>query len=218
MNYTNMEVIDSDIMDKVFDLTKNFDSSRYTDKDILNALNKDKLNIHDLGALLSPNALKFLNIAASKAKYETKKHFGSCISLFTPLYISNYCENHCTYCGFNCKNKINRAKLSIEEIESEYKSIAKTGLEEILILTGESRSKSNPEYISKAVKLASKYFSTVGVEIYPLNTDEYKLLQNAGADFVSVYQETYNTQKYKELHLSGRNPFSITVFMPRNAL
>jgi len=203
MKYENMEVIDSDIMAKVFDLTKNFDCNIYTDEDILNAINKDSLNIFDLGALLSPNALKFLNAAALKAKYETKKHFGSCVSLFTPLYISNYCENHCTYCGFNCKNKINRAKLSFEEIEQEYVSISKTGLKEILILTGESRIKSDVSYIANAVKLATKYFSTVGIEIYPLNTGEYNLLKNAGADFVSVYQETYNTQKYKELHLSG---------------
>jgi len=199
----NMEVIDSDIMQKVLDLTNKYDYNCYKEKDVLNTLNKDNLNIDDFAVLLSPIASKFLNVIAHKAQYETRKHFGTSVSLFTPLYISNYCENHCTYCGFNCKNKINRAKLTLEEIENEFKYISNTGLKEILILTGESRAQSNVEYIADAIKLATKYFSTIGIEIYPLNTNEYQYLQKCGADFVSVYQETYNTEKYKDLHISG---------------
>jgi 2-iminoacetate synthase len=140
---------------------------------------------------------------AKKAVVETRKHFGNSICLFTPLYIANYCENNCVYCGFNCKNKIRRGKLSIDEMEAELKAIAKTGLKEILILTGESRHHSGVEYIGEGVKLATRYFSTVGIEIYPLNSDEYAYLRKCGADFVSVYQETYNSTKYEQVHLSG---------------
>ena len=98
---------------------------------------------------------------AKKAVFETEKRFGNGICLFTPLYIANYCENHCIYCGFNCKNKIRRGKLSIEEMDNELKAIAKTGLKEILILTGESRHHSGVTYIGEDVKLATQYFSTI---------------------------------------------------------
>jgi len=198
-----MEAIDSDIMDKVLDLVKKYDYQNYTTKDVERALIKDQLTIEDYAVILSPAALSCLEDIAGRALIETKKHFGNSVSLFTPLYIANYCENNCVYCGFNCKNKIKRAKLSLEEIEEELQEIAKTGLKDILILTGESRHKSDVKYIGAAIKLAAKYFSTVGIEIYPLNTDEYAFLNECGADFVSVYQETYHTDKYEQVHLSG---------------
>ena len=198
-----MEALESDIMDKVLESVEAYDYNQFTDKDVKMALMKDQLTIEDYAAILSPAAIPYLEEMASKATSETKKHFGNSICMFTPLYISNYCENHCVYCGFNCKNKIKRGTLTFEEIEEELKEIASTGLKEILILTGESRHKSGVEYIGEAVKLAAKYFSMVGIEIYPLNTDEYSFIKECGADFVSVYQETYNTDKYEQVHLIG---------------
>lgn len=121
----------------------------------------------------------------------------------TWVLLANYCVNHCVYCGYNCKNNIKRAKLSFEEIEAEYRTIAQTGLKEILILTGESRAQSDLAYIGRACELAQNYFSTIGIEIYPVDAEEYAYLHSKGADFVSVYQETYNTQRYDEVHLSG---------------
>ena len=134
---------------------------------------------------------------------ETKKHFGNSVNMFTPLYISNYCENYCIYCGFNCHNKIHRAKLNAEEIEHEMQAIAKTGLQEILILTGESKKMSDVKYIGEACKIARKYFKVVGLEVYPMNSDEYRYVHECGADYVTVFQETYNTDKYETLHLLG---------------
>jgi len=198
-----MEAIDSDIMVRVLELVNKYNYQQYTSKDVKRALMKDQLNIEDYSAILSPAAMPYLEDMASKAITETKKHFGNSVCIFTPLYIANYCENHCIYCGFNCQNKIKRGILSLEEVEEELKEIAKTGLKEILILTGESRHKSGVEYIGEAVKLATKYFSTIGIEIYPLNIDEYSFLNACGVDFVSVYQETYNTDKYEQVHLSG---------------
>jgi len=198
-----MEAIDSDIMDKVLKIVKEYDYQRYTDMEVKKALVKEQLSIADYAAILSPSAMPYLENMARKALLETKKHFGNSVCMFMPLYISNYCENHCVYCGFNCQNKIRRGMLSLEEVEAELKEIASTGLKEILLLTGESRHKSGVEYIGEAIKLASKYFSTVGIEIYPLNSEEYAYLHECGADFVSVYQETYNTDKYEQVHLRG---------------
>ena len=140
---------------------------------------------------------------AAKATIETRKHFGNSVYLFTPLYIANYCENYCVYCGFNCHNKIRRAKLDKDGIRREMEAIAKTGMEEILILTGESRKMSDVEYIGEACSIAREYFKNVGIEVYPMNTDEYKYLHEHGADYVTVFQETYNSDKYETLHLAG---------------
>ena len=198
-----MEAVDSDIMNNVLKMVDSYDYHRYTAGDVRAALNKETLSPEDFAALLSPAAFPFLEEMAHKATYETRKHFGNAVCMFTPLYIANYCENHCVYCGFNCKNRIHRAKLTYEEIDHEMSVIAQSGLKEILILTGESRSMSDVAYIGEAVKTARKYFSTIGIEIYPLNSDEYHYLHECGADFVSVYQETYNTDKYEQMHLSG---------------
>ena len=110
--------------------------------------------------------------------------------MFTPLYIANYCENHCIYCGFNCHNNIHRARSNRDEIRREMEAIAATGLQEILLLTGESRKMSDVFYIAEACKLAREYFKVVGLEVYPMNSDEYRLLHQAGADFITVFQET----------------------------
>jgi len=198
-----MEQVDSDIMERVLALTEEYDYTRYTGSDVRKALGKENLSADDYAAILSPAAMPYLEEMARKAMAETRKHFGNSVCMFTPLYISNYCENHCVYCGFNCKNKINRGKLDFAEIEEELRTIAETGLKEILILTGESRNMSGLEYIGEAIKLAAKYFSTIGIEIYPLNSEEYAYLKECGADFVSVYQETYSTDKYEQVHLMG---------------
>ena len=198
-----MEVIDSTLLDEVISAMDAYDYDKYTDKDVENALSHDVLTTEDFAALLSPAALNHLEEMAQRAQIETRKHFGNSVSMFTPLYIANYCENYCIYCGFNCYNKIRRAKLSEEEIEKEMQEIAKTGLQEILILTGESRKMSDVEYIGNACKIAKKYFKVVGVEVYPMNSDEYAHLHKCGADFVTVFQETYNSDKYETLHLEG---------------
>lgn len=198
-----MEQIESDIMDKVISARNSYQAEKYTAADVKRALAKESLDIEDFAALLSPAAEPFIEEMAQKAKKETAKHFGNSVYMFTPIYISNYCENYCIYCGFNCHNRIHRMKLNTEEIEKEMSAIAKTGLEEILILTGESRAKSDVSYIGEACKIARKYFKMVGIEVYPMNSDEYAYLQKCGADYVTVFQETYDSDKYETLHLAG---------------
>mgnify|MGYP002265120862 FL=1 len=198
-----MEALDSDVMDKVISAMDSYDYHRYTEAHVLAALSHDTRTPEDFAALLSPAAEPFLEEMAQAARAETRKHFGNCVNLFTPLYISNYCENHCIYCGFNCHNHIRRARLTAEEIELEMAAIAKTGLEEILILVGESRAKSDVRYLGEACRIARKYFKMVGLEVYPMNSEEYAYLHKCGADYVTVFQETYNSHKYETLHLAG---------------
>lgn len=198
-----MEVLQSDVMEQVISRMEAYDYNKYTAADVQRALNHDSRTVEDFAALLSPVAGPFLEQMAQRAQEETRKHFGNSIYMFTPLYIANYCENYCIYCGFNCHNKIRRARLNMEEIERELQAIAKTGLEEVLILTGESPKMSDVKYIGEACKLARKYFKLVGLEVYPMNSDEYEYLHKCGADFITVFQETYNSDKYETLHLAG---------------
>ena len=198
-----MEIIESDVCQQVMAQMNAFDPSVYTARDVRAALDHAVCSVEDFKALLSPAAEPFLEEMAQRASMETSKHFGNTVYLFTPLYIANYCENYCVYCGFNCYNHINRMKLNMAQIEHEMQVIADSGMEEILILTGESRAQSDVQYIGEACKLARKYFRMVGLEIYPVNTDEYKYLHECGADYVTVFQETYDADKYETLHLFG---------------
>ncbi len=198
-----MEVLESDVMTQVLAAMNQYDYEKYTAEDVRLALANDIRTPKDFGALLSPAAAPFLEEMAQLAQQETRKHFGNSVYMFTPIYISNYCENYCIYCGFNCRNKIQRAKLTYEEIEKEMEAIAATGLEEILILVGESRKQSDVEYLGEACKIARRYFKMVGLEVYPMNSDEYAYLHECGADYVTVFQETYDSDKYETLHLGG---------------
>ncbi len=198
-----MEQIDPAIKNRVIEARTSYDPSAFGACDVRRALSASSRGPRELAALLSPAAAPFLEEAARLARNEKRRFFGDNVYLFTPLYISKYCENQCVYCGFTCGNKIRRAKLDMAEIERELQAIAETGLEEILILTGESRQASGVEYIGGACAIARRYFKTVGLEVYPMNTDEYAYLHKNGADYVTVFQETYDSDRYEELHLAG---------------
>jgi len=197
-------------MEETLKAVAEYEPSVYTQKDVRRALDGARENqgrgcsIEDFGILLSASASPFLEEMARTAREEKLRRFGNSVSLFTPLYISNYCENACVYCGFNANNSIRRSRLEPEEIEAEMKAIKATGLEEILILTGESVKRSNLEYIGSACALARKYFRVVGIEVYPMNRADYAYLKTRGVDFVTVFQETYDPELYGTLHPAGR--------------
>lgn len=199
----DMEVLESEIEKQVISQMDAYHYETFTKEDVIRALGAPICTLEDFQALLSPTAEPFLEEMAQRAKAEKDKHFGNSILMFTPLYIANYCENFCIYCNFNCHNKIKRAKLNPEQMEREMQEIAKSGLQEILLLTGESRKMSDVQYIGEACKIARKYFKVIGLEVYPMNADEYAYLHQCGADYVTVFQETYNSDKYETLHLAG---------------
>ena len=185
----------------------NFDFENYfemvTDNQIENVLAKDRIDEEDFLALLSPRAEKYLEDMAQKARDITLRNFGRSIILYTPMYLGNYCENKCAYCGYNVENKIARKKLTFEEVEEEAKSIAATGLKHIIALTGESPYHTPVSYIKECVKILKKYFSSICIEIHPLEEAEYAELIEAGVDSLTVYQETYNEKVYDRVHISG---------------
>ena len=200
-----MEILeDSPVEEQVISAMKEYDYSKYTAEDVKRALAAEHRSLEDFAALLSPAALPFLEEMAQKAQQEKQKYFGNSVCMFTPIYISNYCENYCIYCGFNCHNKIRRARLNEEEIEREMEAIANDwpagdpdtyGRKPCKIRRGIHRGSLQDRY--------DKYFKVIGLEVYPMNTDEYKYLHQCGADYVTVFQETYNSDKYETLHLAG---------------
>ena len=175
---------------KEFDFTGFWNT--VSENDVLKILSKENLSELDFLTLLSDKAELFFEPMAVKAKRLTLQHFGKVIFLYTPIYIANYCVNQCIYCGFNSLNAIQRKKLTLEEAENEARIISKTGLKHILVLTGESRKESPPSYIMDCVKILKKYFSSISIEIYPLETHEYSDMIEAGVDGLTIYQEVYD--------------------------
>ena len=179
-----------------------FFSSVSTD-DVQAVLAKERLGEKDFLKLLSPAAAPFLEAMARKAHRLTVQNFGRVIFLFTPLYLSDYCENQCAYCGFNVKNSFARKKLTEQELDEEAREIAKTDMRHILILTGESRKHSPPAYIKDCLKVLKRHFTSISLEIYPLEQEEYGELIEAGADGLTIYQEVYHEGIYDEIHRAG---------------
>jgi 2-iminoacetate synthase len=193
-----------------FDQLRRFDSFDFSAflenvsrQDVERALLKESLGELDFLSLLSHNALGYLEPLAQKAQERTLANFGRVILLYAPLYISNYCDNHCLYCGFKHSNVIQRKKLSINEVEREAQEIAKSGIRQVLLLTGESKDLSPVSYIKECIQMVSRYFTSVGMEIYPLTEEDYLSLIAAGADSLTLYQETYDRDLYGRLHSRG---------------
>lgn len=177
--------------------------SNITEEQILRIINKDRIRELEFLALLSDKASKYIELMAQKSKKLTLQHFGKIVFLYTPLYVANYCVNQCVYCGFNVSNDIVRKKLSKDEVEREAKIISDTGLKHILLLTGESRTHSSVDYIKECVMILKKYFTSISIEVYPLETDEYRELIGIGVDGFTMYQEVYNEDIYSQIHLKG---------------
>jgi len=172
--------------------------------DIERILNKESLTSLDFLMLLSEKGADYLEPMAAKAQQLTVQYFGRTIQLFIPLYISNYCSNECTYCGFNLKNKIKRRKLTIAEIDAEAREIAKTGIQHLLLLTGEAKEVTPTSYLVEAVRCLKRHFASVSIEIFPMDEPDYRQLKEAGVDGLTLFQEVYDKKMYKSVHLAGQ--------------
>jgi len=161
------------------------------------------ITLSDIRHTLNRNDPAFIEELAQKASRITKQNFGRTISLYAPLYLSNFCSSECTYCGFKSKNRIHRFKLSEKEMHLEMQHVAKSSIENILLLTGESYKVTPLSYLEMAVSIAKQYFSSISLEVHPMEEKEYRYLFNIGVDGITVYQETYDKERYKQVHISG---------------
>ncbi|MDX1810029.1 MAG: 2-iminoacetate synthase ThiH [Sulfurospirillaceae bacterium] len=184
-----------------FDLDSYFEN--VTDEMILESIYKTTLDKYDFLNILAPQAKKFLEKIAQRAHDVTVQNFGYTINLYLPMYVSNYCSSNCLYCGFSKQNRIQRSKLTLEEVEAEAQEIAKTGIKHILFLTGESKKITPLEYLIDVTKILKKYFSLVAIEIAPMSEEEYKQLFDAGVNGLTIYQEVYDREIYGQVHISG---------------
>ncbi len=173
-------------------------------QDVEMALASDKRTLEDFKALISPAAIPYLEQMAQISSLLTKKRFGKTIQLYAPIYLSNECNNICTYCGFSFNNKIKRKTLSGEEILLEVEEIKKHGFKHILLVTGEANQLVHVDYFIKAIELIKSKFANISIEVQPMETNEYKLLHEAGVYSVLIYQETYHKEVYKTYHLKGK--------------
>ncbi|MFP4162417.1 MAG: 2-iminoacetate synthase ThiH [Chitinispirillaceae bacterium] len=186
---------------------RDFDVDAYcssvTPDKIRKILTKDRINELDFLALLSDAAVPFLEQMACRARDLTRSHFGNVVFLFTPLYISNVCENVCAYCSFARQHRIKRRHLSAEEVRAEAQRIARMGIRHILVLTGESPKVATLDYLKQSITVLKEYFSSIAVEIYALDSEGYGELVKCGVDGLTIYQETYDESLYMKLHQGG---------------
>ena len=175
-----------------------------TENDVLSALATTKRDLEDFKALLSPAAKPFIEQMAQQSRMLTKKRFGNTIQMYAPMYLSNECQNICTYCGFSMTNKIPRRTLTDAEILKEVAFLKEKGYDHILLVTGEANKTVGVPYIKNAIQLIRSHFSNITIEVQPLDQDEYKLLVENGLYAVLVYQETYHRNEYKKHHPKGR--------------
>ena len=192
----------------ILDKFSGFDIDRYlqnvTAEDVLESLNKTSLNHFDLLNFISDKAVPFLEAMAVKANMLTQRHFGNVVQIYSPLYLSDYCENSCSYCCFRKGINFKRKKLSFMEIEAEALALKKLKIEHVLILTGEAPGIAGFEYLLESVRILKKYFHSISIEVYPMETADYEYLKKAGVDGLTVYQEVYDREIYNDVHVSGR--------------
>lgn len=182
-------------------------------------LSKDSLEAADLSVLLSSSGDSFLEEMAQKAHFLTDHYFGRVIHLYTPMYLSNYCDNECAYCGFKHDNNLERKTLTIDEVKKEAEYIASKGLKNILILTGGSREEAPLGYIKECLRALREHFSSISIEVYSLTQDEYKELIDEGVDGLTIYQEVYDEDIYGKLHLKGpKKDYLFRLEAPERAL
>lgn len=176
-----------------------------TDGDVRRALASTNPGIEGFMALISPAAAPYLDAMAAKSRALTRERFGKTISMYIPMYITNSCSNGCVYCGFNCHNKFDRIILTPQQIDDECKAIKRLGpFENLLIVTGENPAKAGVEYLAEALRVCRPYFSNLSIEVMPLAAEEYARLVREGMNGVVCFQETYNRERYKVYHPSGR--------------
>ena len=183
------------VTEKIYSVTKN---------DVLSSLAKEKRTIDDFLNLISPAAAEFLPEMANLSHEATKKRFGKTIQMYTPIYLSNECNNICTYCGFSFDNKLKRKTLTDAEIIQEIKAIKEQGFNHVLLVTGEANHTVHVDYFEKAINLIKPFMANISIEVQPLEQEEYERLQKLGVYSVLVYQETYNINRYKEYHPKGK--------------
>ena len=175
-----------------------------SDEQVLRSLARQRLTIRDFLTLLSPRAANHLEAMAQKARRLTIQHFGRTIQLYIPLYISNYCNSECTYCGFNRRHRVARRKLTLDEIDTEARKMAGTGMRHVLVLTGEAPELTPISYLTDTIEILKSYFASISIEMFPMETADYIELQKAGVDGMTIYQEVYDRQIYRQVHLAGR--------------
>ncbi|KPJ97370.1 MAG: thiamine biosynthesis protein ThiH [Desulfobacterales bacterium SG8_35] len=173
------------------------------DEDVRRSLRVDHLHSGDLAALLSPAADSYLASMAARSAEITALRFGRTTQIYAPLYVSSFCTNRCSYCGFSADNKIERRLLSLDEAEGEALLLHQRGFNHILLVSGEAPAKLGVDYLEQLALRLRERFASISIEVQPLSTGEYARLFAAGITGVAIYQETYNRETYKKVHLSG---------------
>ena len=186
------------------DVSPWLDLARRADRGMVRqAAAADNPGIREFAVLLSDAAAEELETLAARAQALTRRHFGRTISLYAPLYLSNYCPTECAYCGFASDRQIRRHKLAPGELAAESAALKRLGLEEVLVLTGDRLATADYDFVRRGVESLAAQFHSVSAEVFAMSESEYAGLAAAGCTAVTLYQETYDPARYALLHTSG---------------
>lgn len=192
---------------------------KFSTADVERALGTDMPDENTLAALLSPAAANFLEPMAARAQALTRRHFGRTIQLYAPLYLSNFCNGGCVYCGFAADRRAKRTSLSQAEIHLEMECLSKMGIQETVLLTGERMPQADVPYLRDAIEIAAQHVHNINIEVFPMEEQEYRSLAEAGCTGVTIYQETYDQDVYKRMHRWGdKSHFARRLDAPDRAL
>jgi 2-iminoacetate synthase len=166
------------------------------------ALRKSEL-VERFEHLITSKSDQQLEAMAQASSSLTLQNFGRTMRLFAPLYLSNECINNCQYCGFSRDNPILRVTLDVDEVIAEARHLARQGFRQILLVTGEHPKFAGHDYLAECVRALAPDFSSISIEVGPMETEDYVPIVEAGAEGLVVYQETYNRGIYAEMHTAG---------------
>src|ERR1700736_5950891 len=159
--------------------------------------------VQDFEELIAPKSDAEFESMAQASRLLTLQNFGRTMRLFAPLYLSNECINNCRYCGFSRDNLILRVTLSVDEVMAEARHLARQGFRQILLVAGEHPKFVSRDYLTGCVRALAPDFSSIAIEVGPMETSDYIPIVDAGAEGLVVYQETYNRAVYAEMHTAG---------------
>ncbi len=217
------DFIDDSLIENLLLLNQHPDTVRIREI-MAKALELNRLELYEAATLLNCEDEELWEEMYDIALQIKHKVYGRRIVTFAPLYVSNYCVNNCTYCGFRVENKdIFRTQLSKAELQAEIKALVDMGHKRLIMVYGE-HPRSDVDYIAETLEVAYATKSgngeirRVNVNAAPLKIADYKILRDVGIGTYQVFQETYHHHTYQQVHRSLKADYGWRLYSLHRAM
>lgn len=196
--------------EEIFEILQNTKSDKIRVREVIEkSLSKNRLSLEETAVLINANDNELIEEIKNAANLLKNTIYGDRIVLFAPLYIGNYCNNNCTYCGFKASNKdVIRKTLLENELKKEVLALESRGHKRLILVFGEHQIYS-PEFIANTVKTvySVKHMNgeirRVNINAAPQDIEGFRVIKNAGIGTYQIFQETYYKPIYQKVHING---------------